>query len=303
MKRILSILFAAVLVLLCCACGAQETVTEAPAETECTPALYQATSVNGGVLYLFGSIHAADRRAKRLPDYVTSAYEASDYLCVECDIYAFQKDTAAQTEMVTQFLCEPGKEAADYLGQTLYEEAKAYLTASGAYMSVYDQYRPAMWLSLVENAAISAADLDADRGIDLALLKKAHREEKEIREVESVEAQYELLLSFPDTLNCRMIAEQVNHPDEAAEGLKALYEAWLSGDVEAMTALLYAEEDGATDWTAQERSLYDAYEDAMITQRNLAMADCAEDYLREGGTGFFVVGAAISWEKARWWSC
>ena len=37
---------------------------------------------------------------------------------------------------------------------------------------------------------------------------------------------------------------------------------------------------------------YEEYNTKMITERNLSMADTAEEYLTRGGTGFFVVGAA-----------
>ena len=44
--------------------------------------------------------------------------------------------------------------------------------------------------------------------------------------------------------------------------------------------------------TEEEAGLYAEYTNKLLTERNTNMADTAEDYLAQGGTGFFVVGAA-----------
>ncbi|MCQ2418153.1 MAG: TraB/GumN family protein [Clostridia bacterium] len=301
MKRIIAIFL--LFCLLFCGChSAQkqpvqtETVTESAtvvteqAELVCRPLLYKVTSEGGGTLYLFGSIHAADKRAKPLPGFVMDAYRESSYLAVECDTVALTEDMDRQIQLMMAFLCESGMKTEDYLGNVLYTKLKDYLSTQGLYAPAYDLYTPAMWMSLAENAIVEQAGLDANKGIDTQLLKKAHKEEKEIREVESAEFQYTLLANLDLQLLCIMLEEYVDHAEDEVAALTGMYEAWLAGDEEALLSLV--SEDAPEELTEEELALYENYNKAMITDRNLHMLEVAEGYLKEKTTGFMVVGAA-----------
>ena len=293
MKRTLCLILTLALLLLS-ACSTKPTeepssTTQEPSsqqEATCTPVLYKVSAENGAVLYLFGSIHVTDSRAYPLPDYVMQAYEESDYLAVECDVNAFTSDFAAQQELVTKMVLTDGTTVADHLGQDVYEAAKAFLSERGAYFQIYDSYHPAMWMSLLEAEVADMSGLDPNGGIDMYFLTLAAQEGKEIREVESVEYQYDLLLGFSDELLSLIVGDCAQDPQEQADGTKALYEFWLAGDEDSLVQLLneQPEEENA--------ALYAEYETALITERNGNMADTAEEYLKQGGTGFFVVGAA-----------
>lgn len=197
----------------------EETEAPVPSTTEegmvetCTPALYKVTGENGAVLYLFGSIHATDYRAYPLPDYVMQAYEESDYLAVECDI----TDYAAQGELAAKMLTSDGTTIADHIGQETYEAAKSFLTKQGQYYSLLDTVSPAVWMSLLENIIIEMSGLDAMDGIDLFFLGLAAEENKEIREVESLEFQYDLMTGFSDELMALIIGSYVEDPQVSAD--------------------------------------------------------------------------------------
>ena len=266
----------------------EETEAPVPSTTEeetgetCTPVLYKVTGENGAVLYLFGSIHATDYRAYPLPDYVMQAYEESDYLAVECDI----TDYAAQGEMAAKMLTSDGTTIADHIGQETYEAAKSFLTKQGQYYSLLDTVSPAVWMSLLENIIIEMSGLDAMDGIDLFFLGLAAEENKEVREVESLEFQYDLMTGFSDELMALIIGSYVEDPQVSADETLQLYEVWLAGDEAAFAEL--SEEEAPE----EEAELYAEYTTKLVAERNISMADSAEDYLARGGTGFFVVGAA-----------
>lgn len=264
-----------------------------PSEDEpsdpCTPVLYRAESEDGGVLYLFGSIHVTDSRAYPLPDYVMDAYAESDYLAVECDIYDMEQQMDVLQSLAEQMILTDGSTARDHLGDEVYEAAKDFLTERDAYFSLYDQYVPAMWQSLIDSEVMAMTGLDAQSGIDMFFLEQAHTSGKEIREVESVEFQYNLLLSFSDEFYAYLIGTTVNTASLSSRMTMALYEKWLEGDEDALGALL-ANESGAIPPELTEE--YEEYTERMITERNAGMADTAEQYLKEDKTGFFVVGAA-----------
>ena len=137
MKRFLAFLLCLLMLFSLCACtGAGDkkpekteaptpSPSEEPEEAECTPLMYKVTDGKGGVLYILGSIHVADDRAKDMPDYVTDAYDESDYLCVECDTFAFNSDMAAQRELAELVVYSDGSKISDHISAETYEAAKA----------------------------------------------------------------------------------------------------------------------------------------------------------------------------------
>ena len=299
MKRFLAFLLCLLMLFSLCACTGEgdekpekteaptPSPSEEPEEAECTPLMYKVTDGKGGVLYILGSIHVADDRAKDMPDYVTDAYDESDYLCVECDTFAFNSDMAAQRELAELVVYSDGSKISDHISAETYEAAKAILEENGLYSYVYDYMKPAMWVSALETLSAEKAGLDSDSGIDLMFLKKAHKSGLEIREIESVEFQFNMLIGFSDELMDAMLASDCS--EDAAESSLELYELWLKGNEKALIKALTAENDSDTDLPAE---LLEEYNKAMISDRNIGMADKAEEYLAGGGTGFYIVGLA-----------
>ena len=260
---------------------------ESTDSVECTPLLYRAEKTDGGVLYLFGTVHLGDERMV-FPDYVMNAYNESDFLCVEADMAAFGNDMDLQMEAVKKMLCEPGKTAKDYLGEELYNSAVDLLDEKGMYIQAFDYYRPIMWESLITEALISDSVFEANIGADMQLLDKANADGKEIREAEGVLYQYDLMMSAGDEPFVLTVAEMIKYKDSYIEELTVLYEAWLEGDANKLAGL---NDEDYSELSDEDAKIMKDYEDILITQRNLAMADLAEDYLEEDKTGFFAVGA------------
>ena len=257
--------------------------------TECTPLLYKVTDGKGAVLYLLGSIHIGDERTQSMPDYVMEAYDASSYICVEANIVAYEKDVAKQMEDLKDLLCEEGKTIKDYLGEDLYLPARKFLQSRGLYNAVYDMYKPALWSSLLDEAVSSYTDLESEYGVDRFFINKAAAEGKEIREVESVDFQNDMMNGFSDELYRLMISDMVYYPKSNVENLLSMYETWLRGDEAAIEEMLKIDYTGAPE---EQVKLFTDYNKTMITDRNVGMANKAEEYMADGGTGFYIVGLA-----------
>lgn len=297
MKRLIALFLCLLMLFSLCACTAQEpekaqteeptpTPSEEPADEECTPLLYKVTDKNGAVLYILGSIHVADDRASDMPDYVSDAYDESEYLCVEADTLAFASDYAAQKELAEALIYTDGTKISDHISAETYEAAKAILTESGVYNFTYEHMKPAMWLSALEMISAEEAGLESDSGIDTMFLEMAHKSGLEIREVESMEFQMNMLIGFSDALMDALIASSCG--SDSADATAELYELWLSGDEKALIKAL-ASDESDEDVPAE---LLEEYQKAMVTDRNIGMADKAEEYLAGGGTGFYIVGLA-----------
>lgn len=257
--------------------------------TRCTPLLYKVTDDKGAVLYLMGSIHIGDERTQAMPDYVMNAYNASSYICVEANIVAYEQDVSKQREDLEKMLCDEGKTIKDYIGEELYIPARKFLQSRDLYNAVYDMYKPVLWSSLLDEAISSYTDLKSEYGVDRFFINKATAEGKEIREVESVDFQNDMMNGFSDELYCLMISDMVYYPKSNVESLLSMYDTWLSGDEAAIEEMVRIDYTGAPE---EQVKLFADYNKTMLTDRNVGMADKAEEYMAAGGTGFYIVGMA-----------
>lgn len=264
---------------------------EPPAATS-TPLLYKVTGENGGTVWLFGSIHVGIEEMYPFPAYVLDAYNEADALAVECDVIALQKDMALMTELVQMMLYTDGTTISDNISPELYEAAVKILEENNSYMKALDYYLPVMWYSTIENFTYANAGYDSDIGIDMTLLTMAKAEDKPILEVESAKFQYEMLASFSPELQELLLQESVDGytSTENHEALDALLTAWCQGDLDALLEYLNEEPDSDTD--PEELKLIEEFSTAMIVDRNIAMADYAEEILNSNDRVFICVGMA-----------
>ena len=315
MKKIISLLIVILMVFASfAACGGTE-VTETDGETdavttdavttvpaddtdidadpaEITPLLWKVTDKSGHELYLFGTIHAGDERTKIAIDKVSGVLESCDALAVEFDVVAYEKNIAAAADDVKRFVLTDGTTVRDSIPDDLYEKAKEILTEAGMYSPFLDYYNLAMWSQLIESALLEArSDLDVKYGVDPQLINAAYDKDIPVLDVESYDMQSDLLLGFPDELNLLLIEKSLEDADGYGAQLNSLYEAWLAGDEQAIA------DDGTVDdaeeqYTEHELELLDEYNKALVYDRNIGMADKAEEYLAKGQKTFFAVGCA-----------
>lgn len=316
MKKIFSVLLVLSLLMSLCACGRtvpaenpSEVTTTAPTTAPATtlttppttapakndaisPLLYKVTDGEGNTAWLFGSIHVGQDHFYPLPDYVTEAYENSDALAVEADMVTFHTDMEVQTQALMKLIYLDGTTISDHIPQDLYAEAVDTMTECGIYLSALDMYYPIMWSTLIENAQMQSLSVNSELGIDMHLLTDAHETGKEIQEVESADFQYDIMAGFSEALQIELLESALysyKNTDEAKTELFELMDAWAAGDADALTALLNEEPEFESN---EQALLYAEYTDAMITQRNITMADFAESSLTSGKEVFLCVGAA-----------
>ncbi len=255
------------------------------------PLLWKVTSPDGQTMHLFGSIHAAEEGLYPLPGYVNEAFLSSDSLAVEADIQAFEQDITAQMELAAKMQYPAGQTIADEVGAELAERAKGVASEIeeelGIPLSMLDMYRPAMWISALEGVVLQRSGLEAEYGLDTHFLTDAKRRGKEILEIESAPEQIDMLLGFSPPLQAHLLESALNL-EEAETSLRLLYTLWKAGDELVLTNLFINEDDTekVPDEVAAE------YEDAMLTRRNVKMADAAKRYMSEGKNVFYVVGLA-----------
>lgn len=262
-------------------------------ESTVTPMLYKVTDSDGDVIWLFGSIHFGREDFYPLPDYVMDAFEGSDSLAVEFDMIAFTEDIEAQTEAITPMIYTDGTTTKDHLPEDIYNAAVELLTEVGAYDPMLEYYSPAMWQSAIESLILSGLDAEASLGVDMYVLTLAKENDMKISDIESAKEQYAMLAGFSDETQAMLLEAAIEAykagPEEANEEFSKLTDAWAEGDTEVFINAQKTETEGLTE---EEIALLAEYDSAIMAERNIGMADFAEDALEAGEEVFICVGAA-----------
>ena len=313
MKKLTSIILALVLLLsLFAGCSdktaptsAPETKTPAPVpettkapsnagSADVHPMLFHVTGENGQEMYLFGTIHVGDERNSAALQKLTPFLDGCDALAVEFDIVAYEKDTAAQTRAVQQFILTDGTTVDQHMPAELFAQASELLGKAKLMPNLMKYYNLSMWSQLVEQAALlTTTSLDVNAGMDRQLIEYCYGKKLPVRDVESADLQYGLLASFSDELNLLLIENTLKHLDEYGAQVDELYSVWTKGNYDDILAVLNSEDEAQEEeMTEAQKALVEAYNNKMLTQRNLGMRDKAVEWLKAGDKVFFAVGAA-----------
>lgn len=261
-------------------------------DEQITPAMWKVTSANGDYMYMMGSIHLADESVNYMPDYFEEIYSECDALAVEVDINDLMEDLSSSAlSMVSKMMYTDGTTIKDHISEETYDKAVELLKENNLYNSVWDYCIPYMWVSLIESKVYEKSGLDSNYGVDTVLIERANNDNKEVLEIESFEMQMEILTGFSDELQELMLKSYLEDGviDAQAEAIKQLYDKWKSGTI---TAEDVNEETDEENLTEKEKALVDEYNNTLVDERNIGMADKAEEYIKSDDTVLMVVGAA-----------
>lgn len=265
----------------------KEDNVEAPSidRTNYSPLLYKISDEDSTV-YLFGSIHVGTENMYPLPEYVENAYNDSQVLAVECDIVEFEKDTSAITSLLTSAMYLDGTTIADHVPEEVYEKAKTILEEQNTYNSMLDYYQPYIWTDLISTFSYTDLGYDLNIGIDKNFLEDAKENGKKISEIESVEFQYNMMLSFSPELQLMLLEEAVEDYDSdvTEKQISELVKAWAEGNMDEIS-------NDVSEYSDEELKLYEEFSEKMVTNRNIGMTKYAKGALTDDKNVFICVGA------------
>lgn len=256
-----------------------------------TPLLYKVTkegSVNE--MYLFGSIHMANKEDLLFPKYIMDAYNKSHYLACEIDEESLNIDMNEAQALVYAMMYQDGTTIKDHINEDIYNKLVEFLTNKNSYVNAYDYYKPMFFYSLLSVVAANDANLSSDSGIDNYFISKAKKDGKEVLEVESMEFQTNLLLSFSDKLYELIIKETIDNYDDSVEELKELYDNWKKGNEKKILELNDEEIKNEENYSEEIKKEIENYNKLLITDRNKTMTETAINYFEDNKDVFFMVG-------------
>jgi uncharacterized protein YbaP (TraB family) len=270
-----TILRAWFLVPLLAGCGG----AEKPAETR----FLWKVGADGTHVWLLGSIHVAKPSLYPLPPEIERAFAESKALVVEVD--QAKADPAALQRLVAERgLFPPGQSLRTAYPEPRVKQALELAAKAGLPAAQAEQMR--LWYLNLNATMLQVRKLGYDpaHGIDQHFIEAARKKGLPIKELESVQAQLDLLSGFSDELQGLMLESTLEEYDEVPKKLEEIFAIWGRGDAAALEKALL--EDGLAKKPALEpvrRKLFD--------ERNAAMAAKVEGYLKSGDVHFVVMGA------------
>ena len=272
-----------------------QTTTETTTDTssgEFSPMIWKITGEKGNTLYLFGTIHMGDERNEKVLETLKDELDSCDALAVEFDTVAFneavENDPASIADLAKYMMYTDGTTIHDHMDLDLYDKCVEYLKSNNNYNALYDYYIIGLWETLLQQTAIGKSPYSFDNAMDTKLMNYCKGKNKEILEVESAEFQFKMEAGFSDELSNLLIEDFFDEEATYVDSLTEMYEAWLSGDEDKIAS----SENDENSISENEKKLAEDYRKVMLTDRNIGMADKAEEYLDSGKSVFFAVGAA-----------
>lgn len=178
--------------------------------------------------YLFGTIHIACQGEVLMFPELQSAFDQTDQLLLELDM----DDPNMMGKMMEASLSKDGKKVSEKLDADLSAKVDSLLQARmGIGLLMVDNLNlPTLSMQL----GLLALKCPMDLGYDMMLLGEAKNAKKEIKGLESMDKQIELLLSQPETESIQAISYLINNFSEAENELAEMIEFYRANDVQGL---------------------------------------------------------------------
>ena len=240
----------------------------------------QSKNSNSGV-FLFGSIHVADASVYPLRPAVETAYKSSDILVVEVD--EAQADQVKMNEiLMTRGFYQGTETIADHINKETMQMLQSFLNSTGIPYATIARMRPGLIAVTLTVARIVQLGYSPDLGIDRYFLNKARKDKKPIHQLETAQAQLDLLLSFSnDDLLLKHTVVSLQDMDTMFEDIMS---AWKSGDMKRIEAVMLTDQ-------LNENPEFSALFKRLFDDRNTMMTQKIEQMLKKTKNYFVVVGA------------
>jgi uncharacterized protein len=252
--------------------------------------LYRVTGGNGSA-YLLGSIHIGTSAMHPFGDALTEAMAA-------CDTFVFETDTASDAslqQLLDRQQLPEGTSLRTILGDALTDDVIAAYKALGLNTENLDFRQP--W-AVINTLAVysSAAEMGVKNvrkaislGVETTIEAYAANHHKQLAYLETVDEVADTMESFSDALTRYLLQDEIDvilmrKTTAEADTIDQWPLWWRDGNAEAFRDFY------ALSLASAEKTLYDEYQDKLVTQRNTLMAERLDVMLRQGGTYFVTVG-------------
>ena len=232
---------------------------------------------------LVGSIHVGKPDFFPLAEPFETAFAAAPVLAVEVDM-TDPANLQKSGLLVMQKGMLPGDTTLkDRLSPELWKRLEKYAAENNMNLSMYSKFKPGLVAMIMVLEEYKKVGFDPELGIDKHFLDSATEQGKEIRELETIEAQLDLFFSIDDQLDDILMAEFLDQMDDIVAMTDEMVALWKSGDADGLDKFLQ-------DQMGEDPAMEEFYR-ALLDDRNVGMADKIDEWLKADTDIYVVVGA------------
>ena len=231
-------------------------------------------------VYLLGSVHFMKKEIYPLNTQIEDAFQHSDVLVVEADINDVSR-IDLQKMLGSAFYFE-GDSLEKHISPETLERVKKEYDEFGMPSLLIATQKPWFLALTLTSLKLVQLGFDPAYGIDVHFLSAASGK-KNIKELESIDYQIDLLSGFSDSEQEAFLLYTLNDMNSLEKNTDALIHAWKTGDVRRMELII--------EKNIQDDSTVAAMYDKLLYTRNKNMVSKITEYLQTHETYFVIVGA------------
>jgi uncharacterized protein YbaP (TraB family) len=232
------------------------------------------------IVYLFGSIHLANKHFYPLNQTIENAFASASKLVVEVDIEASEPQLM-QKEILRRGTYHNGDTIRSHVNQETFAQLAKFCTELNIPINSVIKLKPGILAMTLSAAYFSRLGYSAKYGLDNHFINEA-RNHKPILELETIEEQLNLLLH--ETNNELFLAQTLSSLNKSENELYDLINAWKNGEAETMNRLIMLEP------LKESPELLPVYQ-KLFFDRNKKMSNKIIRFLNTNEIYFVVVGA------------
>jgi|WetSurSiteA1Bulk_404760.scaffolds.fasta_scaffold02896_5 uncharacterized protein len=231
-------------------------------------------------VYILGSIHFMKKEMYPLNKKIEDAFDKSQILAVEANVNDISK-IDIQKLLETAFYT--GNDTFEnHVSKETYELVKTEFEGIGFPILVINKQKPWILALTLTSLELAKSGYDPEYGIDMHFLSEASGR-KEIKELESIDYQINLLSGFSDRDQEAFLLYTLKDLNSLDTEVDQLIRTWKTGDAKGMESLLIKS-------LHEDQKLTSVYE-KLLYERNRNMVSKIEGFLNTTGTHFVIVGA------------
>lgn len=253
------------------------------AEEPASPALWKLTDADSEV-WLFGTIHILDPNVSWHSEKVSTAFNEAEFLMLEAPVLETPPETMQQ--IVMKYARNPsGVTLSSLLSQAgnkkIIEALVSFGVPENQALAMRQQFEPLRpWIVGLQlgNMQMQSRGADPSAGVETILTEAAKDAGKQLRFLETVEAQIRVFADLSSETETRMLEESLAQMLETPDLLDGLVHDWRKGKAEEVGEALQA--------ALQDPEVYTA----LLTNRNQDWARQIKTIMDGAGKYFIAVG-------------
>jgi uncharacterized protein YbaP (TraB family) len=183
--------------------------------------------------WLVGSLHLLTRDFYPLPAAMTDAFTLADVLVEEIDMAEASSPAFAAT-ILSKAMYPTGTTLASQISPETYKALSAWVGTVGIPMSAMEQLKPWMVSLTLQTIALQKMGLDPEFGIDKHFSDAAGKAGKPLLALETAAEQIDFLDRLSPRTQDLMLRESMESIEKELAEIKALVNAWRTGNVSAV---------------------------------------------------------------------